>query len=185
MMSDLKDLRQGGMDVTVAQLNVILSAGAERGDIDRTLAILEEYARNNLQPNVDSYGFAFEALGKHLKRRTRKLPEPSLVVDCLSKADMFLTMMEENNVAPNHHVIKEYVELLCIAGEVETATSVVLDSVQTPGLVNSKTLYRVAMANAHQGQIDIARKMEALSAEPMPFLADAIAKRERTHGFTP
>ena len=94
-MKHLKNLRSSGTRVTVASLNVITSAGAERGDIDRTMAMLEEFEHNNIEPNADTFSFCFEAIWKNLDRRTRKVPTEEFIVSCLSEADNLLTMMEE------------------------------------------------------------------------------------------
>jgi hypothetical protein len=175
----LKVLRQKGTHVSVASLNAILSGGAERGDVDRTLFVLEEFSRNDVEPNADSFSFAFEALGKNIARRTRNPASKQMIESYLETADSFLTEMEERGIAPNHHIIREYVELLCLANEVETATSVVKETLANGGLVNNKTIYRVAMAHAAAKNFAIARELTLTASEPLTFLLENIERAER------
>lgn len=159
-------------------MNVITSAGAERGDIDRTMAMLEEFEHNNIEPNADTFSFCFEAIWKNLDRRTRKVPTEEFIVSCLSEADNLLTMMEEKDISPSHHVIRDYVELLCRTSEVETATGLVYEALGNNSFVNNKTLYRTAMANLNIQNIDEARKLANFTSEPLPFLMNAIEAAE-------
>jgi hypothetical protein len=174
----LKDLRQKGRPTSVASLNAVLAGAAERGDIDRTMAILEDFSRNNMKPNDDSFSYALEALGKNLGRRTLTPPTVEMVDSCLAMADSLLSKMEESGISPTHHIIRDYVELLCHANEVETATSVIFEFLTHDGLVNDKSLYRVALANAELKRFDVARELAGCSREPMPFLLDAIERIE-------
>jgi pentatricopeptide repeat protein len=186
-LAALKELRLNGLHVTTAMLNAIMSGAAERGDIDRTLSLLEEFQRNGVAPDADSYSFAMEALGKHLSRRT-KTPAGQRVKDqCLDTASELLTRMEDEGVLPTHHIIRDYVELLCRAGQVGVATDIVLESMELQTtdnedspmpLVTDKTVYRVAMANAKQKNFEVARQVAACSSEPLPFLWRAIEARE-------
>jgi len=157
-----------------------MSGSAERGDIDRTVALMEEYSRNDVKPNADTFSFALEALGKHLYRRTVHKPNQRLMVSVLEKADSLLTRMEEMGIAPTHNIVREYVELLCQTGDVKTATDVVLENLDK-GLVNSKAIYCVAMANAKRMDFEIARKLAVSGSEPLPFLIENIDKEERKH----
>jgi hypothetical protein len=178
-LEHLKVLRQKGTHVSVASLNAILSGGAERGDIDRTLFVLEEFPRNDVEPNADSFSFAFEALGKNIARRTRNPASKHMIESYLETADGFLTEMEERGIAPNHHIIREYVELLCMANEVVTATAVVRETMANGGIVNNKTIYRVAMANVAGKNFDIARDLCLSASEPLPFLLENIERAEQ------
>jgi hypothetical protein len=178
-LEHLKVLRQKGTHVSVASLNAILSGGAERGDVDRTLFVMEEFPRNDVEPNADSFSFAFEALGKNIARRTRNPASKHMIESYLETADGFLTEMEERGIAPNHHIIREYVELLCMANEVVTATAVVRETMANGGIVNNKTIYRVAMANVAGKNFDIARDLCLSASEPLPFLLENIERAEQ------
>lgn len=182
-LEHLKVLRQKGTHVSVASLNAILSGGAERGDVDRTLFVMEEFSRNDVEPNADSFSFAFEALGKNIARRTRNPASKQMIESYLETSDSFLTEMEERGIAPNHHIIREYVELLCLAHEVETATSVVKETLSNGGSVNNKTIYRVAMANVDAKNFAIARELTLTASEPLPFLLQNIERAERREEF--
>jgi pentatricopeptide repeat protein len=165
---------------TVEALNVVMSAYAERGDVDRTLAVLEEFARHGLEPNVDSFSSAMEVLGKELYRRKKNYGQ-KLVDKNIEAAGAILTMMEEQNVEPSSDVIRNYVELLCLAEEVETATDVVMDVLRSDQSrnVNNKTLYRVAIANADMGNFDVARKLASSTSEYIAVLHRNIDSKEQ------
>ena len=178
----LREIRSQGRPISVTALNAILSASAERGDVDRTMALLNDFSRDDVEPNADSYNYAFEALGKRLNRTSRKRsPTADEIALCLDTADYLLGVMEEKGVEPDHRLIRNYVELLCLTQELDTANSVVRGSLEeggTTGLVNNKILYRVAMCNAEAGQFDVAREMASYAMEPMPFLLDKIGRME-------
>jgi hypothetical protein len=140
---------------------------------------MEEFSRNDVEPNADSFSFAFEALGKNIARRTRNPASKQMIESYLETADSFLTELEERGIAPNHHIIREYVELLCLANEVETATSVVKETLANGGLVNNKTIYRVAMANVTAKNFTIARELTLTASEPLPFLLENIERAEQ------
>ena len=114
------------------------------------------------------------------------LVEEELIQRLLRLADNYLTEMEEEwNIEPTQHIIKEYVDLLVLAGDVETATEFVVNLLeqgkhqeqqeQEKGqgvvvqssssslldLVNSKTLYRLSKANARLGNEEMAQYLIA------------------------
>ena len=97
---------------------------------------------------------------RHLPRRVT----PELIQGLLSTADSYLSEMEDDwKIAPTNHVIREYVELLVMAGDVDTANEMVLQALeQQPtgsDLVSSKTLYRLAVANARVGNMTVANQL--------------------------
>lgn len=172
-------LRTNGIGATLSGLNALISASAERGNVYRAFALLEEIPRSNLEADADTYSFAFEALGKSL---FRKLPlttnEPKLIASILEKADSLLTVMESQGLSPTHHIVREYVEVLCLAGKVDVATNVVLDLIASPGSVNSKTAYRVSMANVTAGNFDTARRFAADAGDHTNLILKKIAQEE-------
>jgi hypothetical protein len=172
-------LYQDGAAVSTGQLNCILSAAAERGDLNSMSFIVEEFSNLGLEMNADSYSFALEALGKHLSR-SRKVDDPdeSVVRDCLEKSSGLLSAMEESGVLPSPHIIREYVELLCQADEVETATEVVLDVLNDGGEVNNKTIYKVAMACADAHNFAAARSLANHLCDSLPALLGNIDRKE-------
>ena len=178
-LHQLKELHRGGLHVTTALLNVILSASAERGDLERTHLLLEEFGHFGTPLDADSYSFAMEACGKHLARRTRTVARPALVEQCLDAAVSLLTRMEEQGIAPTHHVIREYVELLCFAGQTETATQVILEAAECDlRLVSNKAVHRVGMANVKRGNYQVARQVANLASEPQLYLLRSIEQGE-------
>jgi len=173
-------------------LNAILSGSAERGDIDRVVSILDEFPRNNLKPDADSFSFAMEALGKNLAKRTLNPPGVDDMAECLEHSSTFLSMMEEAEIAPTHHIIRNYVELLCRTHEVETATDVILEqsskdvdgggeSEGAPSTVDSKAIHCVATSNVRIGNYDAARKVALCrnGQQTLPSLLEWIDSEER------
>lgn len=178
-LEQLKQLRHEGKPFTTPALNVIMSGAAESGDIDRILSLLQEYSRNSIEADSDTFSFCFESLGKNLLRTERNPRTDDHVNACLIAADSFLTMMDEKDIVPNSHIIRNYVELLCQVDQIETATAIVLEASSDLGLVCSKTIYRAAMANAKLRQFDVARKVATcVSGENLPFLLQSIDREE-------
>jgi hypothetical protein len=179
-LDQLHQLRYDGKPVTSAGLNVIMSGAAERGDIDRILSLIQEFERNNVRMDADSFSFCFESLGKNLLRRKHYSNDTDHVRACLIAAESFLTLMEEKDIAPDRHVIRNYVELLCEVGQIETASAVVLEAASEANLVCSKTIYRVAMANAKLRKFDVARQVAACrTGEPLPLVLAGIEREEQ------
>jgi hypothetical protein len=178
-LNELRGLRRAGINVSTGMLNCVLSATAERGDIDRMMATLDEFSRYNLELDSESFSFAMETLGKNLLRRKRKSASEEVTNRCLEAAAVYLNLMEENGIEPTRHIVREYVELLCFVGEVKTATRVVLDFLESGGAVHSKTIYRVAMANAKEGDLNMAKKIARYSVQPLPLLRDTIEQQEK------
>ena len=176
------------MTLTVACMNALLSGAAERGDVNLVLKFWhDDYSRNDLVPNADTLSFVFESLGKNLRRlgqndrggQPRK-PSADAVDASIVAADSFLTRMEDLGIEPTHHIVREYVEMLCLAEQVDTATAIVLESVQEQDIISDKTLYRVAMSNAKIGEFDLARQVASSrpGGEPIHMLDEAIEREE-------
>jgi hypothetical protein len=179
-LDQLHQLRYDGKPVTSAGLNVIMSGAAERGDIDRILSLIQEFERNNVRMDADSFSFCFESLGKNLLRRKHYSNDTDHIRACLIAAESFLTLMDEKDIAPDRHVIRNYVELLCEVGQIETASAVVLEAASEANLVCSKTIYRVAMANAKLRKFDVARQVAACrTGEPLPLVLAGIEREEQ------
>eukprot|EP00977_Amphora_coffeiformis_P015347 scaffold4510_cov183-Amphora_coffeaeformis.AAC.32 len=160
-------------------LNVVLSATAERGDLDQSVSIMNIVEESKLPVNVETFCYAFEVLGKHLSFRSKHIRDPrQLQAYVVGRAMEYLTMMEKRDIALSQHLIREYVEVLCNAGEFQTATQVVLDALEC-GTVSNKTIYRIAIVNAHEGSFETARHLAGRGTEKMPFLLDRIDRIER------
>jgi hypothetical protein len=174
--------RQSESPFPLAAFNVILSALGERGDFDRSTQMMRTVEEAALPVDADTFSFAFEALGKHISfnLRHRRSGQDEGRRYVVSRAMQYLAMMESRQIAPTLHVIREYVELLCWADDIETATQVVMDALNSDGAVSvsNKTLYRVAMGNAHHNKFDRARKLATMGTEDMSFLIDRINKAE-------
>lgn len=168
--------------LSLESLNVIMSSYAERGDTQETMNVLKIMKVHNLKPDGDSYSFAIESLGKDIHRR-KKADDVPWVHKNLEIAASILTMMEEDNIVPSADVVRNYVELLCITNEVSTATSVVNDCLANGqrSSINNIILYRVAMANAEAGNIEMAKELASLTSETIPVLHRKIQSKEQRH----
>lgn len=138
---------------------------------------------NGITPNADSYSFVIEALGRDIKKRL-KTKDHAYMQRNIEVADTILSMMEGEGTTPSTHVIRNYIELLCLAGESETATSVVEDYLSSgdPSVrktVNNITIYRVATENAAQGNFEVARDLASKMTEYVPALDRRITSREQ------
>ena len=151
-----------------------MSCYAERGDVSDVLYLLDTILSNNLQPDVNSYSFAIEVLGKNIHRRP-KYSSPAMVQRNLDHADHILGMMEADGISPSRDLLRNYIELLCHAGEWDTANKVVDDMLAyAPDSVCSKTLSRVAMMNADRDNFQRAKYLAARVMDDIPYLFDRI-----------
>ena len=164
----------------------MLSGASERGDVDGVLMLWSELERCDVVPNADSYSFVFESLGKNLRRHQRfeSYRNPQDHIDsCVALADTYLSKMETQGLSPTQHIVREYIEMLCLVRQVDTASAIVLESLQTgeEHLISDKTIYRVALANAKLQQFDVARRLAGSrrGAEPIEFLLTNIEREER------
>jgi pentatricopeptide repeat protein len=161
--------------LSLESLNVILSCLAERGDTDDAIEVLRIFRDYDIEPNEDSYSFAMEALGKELHRLqvSGKLEyNSSSVHKNIQLAGSLLSEMEDVGLTPSTDVVRNYLELLCLANEVETATAVTEDLLKDSyrNRVNNKAIYRVALANAEAGNFDKAKELAGLTSEVIPSL---------------
>jgi hypothetical protein len=184
--------REGKVSITTAMMNVLLSSAAERGDIDRVLSILHDFDRYGTAFNADTISFGFESLGKNLSRRrkfnrtfvdTTNSATRDHIGACMVVANALLNQMDDYQIETTDHIIRNYVEFLCLAGYVDTATTIVTEAVGRKGLVSSKSIYRVAMMNAKAFKFDIARQVARcdVDSKPMQFLLDSIDREENLH----
>lgn len=161
--------------------NVVMSAYAERGDVNETMRVLNSMKEHGFHANQDSYSFAMEALGKDLHRR-KSTTDRSWVHKNIEIASSILTTMEEDGVPPSADVVRNYVELLCMGGELSTATALIEDCMTNDemlSIVNNKALYRVALANAEAGNFDTAKKLASSTSEAIPILHRKIRSKEQ------
>jgi pentatricopeptide repeat protein len=160
-------------------VNALMSCYAERGDVSDVLFLLKTLRSNKLNPDVNSYSFAVEVLGKNI-HRWGKSSDPAMIQENLDHADSILGMMEADGILPSRDLLRNYVELLCIAGESDTANMVIDDMLSnTPESVCSKALYRIAMVNAERGDFDKARYLASLITDDIPILVKKIRSREQ------
>jgi hypothetical protein len=173
-------LQSNGTPITVSLLNILLAVAAERGNSEYAFSVLtHDFGTHNLEPNADSFCFAIESLGKNALKERHTSHATEVINNILMKAEAILSIMESAGIVPTQHIIKEYTEVLCQTGQLETATEVVFDTYNDLGSVSSKTVYRVAMANARAGRHEIAREIAKYSDLPVPFLTHNIDLEEK------
>jgi hypothetical protein len=182
--------QENKIKISTSIMNVLMSSAAERGDIDRLLSILKDFQRYKVAFDADTISFGFESLGKNLLRR-RKFNSSFLDLSrastrdhidaCMVVANVLLNHMDDNQVKTSDHIIRNYIEFLCMAGHVDTATNIILEAVHEKGLVSTKSLYRVAMANAKLFRFDVARQVATCDPSIAPFtiLMEAIDREEK------
>lgn len=161
--------------------NVVLSSYAERGDVNESRRVLDVMRAYDFKPNQDSYAFAMEALGKDLHRR-KSAKDKSWVHKNIEMAGYLLATMDEEGVMPSAEFVRNYVELLCLSNELGTATELIEDCLSTEemkSIVSNKALYRVALANAEAGHMEVAKKLASLTSEEIPVLRRKIRSKEQ------
>jgi pentatricopeptide repeat protein len=173
--------------LSLETINVVLSSYAERGDPKDTVEILDVMTENDIEPNADSYSFVIEALGRDIKRRL-KTNDQDYIQRNISIANTVLSMMEGKGMAPNTHVIRNYVELLCLGGEIETATSIVEDYLSSTessvrNTVNNITIYRVASEHVTLGNCERAKALAEKMTERVPALHRRIKSKEQREQY--
>jgi pentatricopeptide repeat protein len=166
--------------LSLESLNVVLSSYAERGDPRDAVEILELMAEKDIEPNADSFSFVIEALGRDIKKRL-KTNDHDYIQRNISIANTVLSMMEGKGEAPNTHVIRNYVELLCLGREIETASSIVEDYLSNAdqdvrNTLNNITIYRVASENADVGNFERAKSL----AKQMTEYNSALYRRTKS-----
>lgn len=161
--------------------NIVMSSYAERGDVNEVLRVMQTMRDFDLQPNQDSYAFAMEVLGKDLHRR-KSSNDKSLVHKNIEKASSLLASMEDEEVQPSPDFVRNYVELLCMGNELNTATELIQDCLATDGMrsvISNKTLYRAAIAHADAGNMDMAKELASQTSELIPVLIRKIKSKEQ------
>ena len=169
--------------LSLESINVVLSGYAERGDPRDAVEILELMAENDIDPNADSYSFVIEALGRDIKKRL-KSNDQDYIERNISIANTVLSMMEGKGMPPNTQVIRNYVELLCMGGEIDTASSIVEDYLRSDDLefrniVNNITIYRVVSEHTALGNFERAKALAEQMTEYVPALHRRIKSKEQ------
>jgi hypothetical protein len=176
-------------DVTFSPslMNIILSAHAWHGSPKECLALLDLFHEKEWSPDIDSFTFALEAVGKSSKRivmseSLKKDPgkRKNLLDWHLEIAEYILNQVEEtrdkqgNPIQLNKRFIRNYVEFLCLLDDHKTAGLVAIDFMEQAGrleqIVDNKTLLCIAVAHAKKGDFDLARQFVASFSERLPFV---------------
>ena len=168
----LEERKIKGEPINLASLNLVMTAWAERGDDKQCRALLNQFEDFGLKPCIYSYGCIIESLGKAMACRTYSRNQ--LEARCVRTADEIMGELERWNIAPDRNFVRQYVELLLQFDQVETANEVLDSMLGTKGLVDNRTLYRVATANIKTGNLVKARWYSVRGTESMPFLQSKI-----------
>lgn len=184
MVEPFCNLGEGGTNCTPAMLNAIIAAHAWHGDVPRCMELLEVYRDNGWSPDDEAFSFVLESVGKATQRLNRAghRAKNQLTASYFEAAESILGGMEQtidqdgNPVTPSHHFVRNYVEMLCSLGEVETGGLVATDLLKDKGSpeqrVDNKTLWRLAWAHADLGHYDKAREFAASTSEVLPFMEE-------------
>ena len=152
---------------------------AARGNSAATLSVLETIKSSNLKPNADSYSFVFESYERSLSGRHADEGKMS-IPQILDMVPEILAMMQQDEITPSRDAIRRYVDLLCRIDDAETATTVVRNSLQSsPDSVSSKTLFKVALANARIGELAVAKALADKITDHLPKIYGIIRNREK------
>lgn len=187
----------GTGEFTSTSVSVLMSAYAERGDVDKTLALLNEFKRNDWNPNANTFSFALESVGKATGRlvnnknlRMGQKKREAMIADWMQATDNILNMFEDRqekdaDLEATSHVIRNYVEFLCHADQVETATMLVDDLLERGerSTLDNRVLFRVAVANAEIGNFAAARRLSEATSESLPFIRQKIDQIEQQNLF--
>lgn len=171
-----------GTRISVSSLNVIMSACAELGDVDRAFATWDDFNTYNIEPNADTYSFLLEALAVNMSPLEKQDDAHRMQDDApgrLDAASAILSLMEGNGVKKCQHCIGNYVQLLCNVGRLDAATEFLLDSVEKKELVGNRILCIVAKNNAKAGNFDIARLLASKTTEHFGYLDHRINEIEK------
>jgi hypothetical protein len=176
----LLSISKDGMRLSTAMVNTIVSGWAERGEVEEVQRILRTYfVQGLLTLDADTICFALEVLGKYLRRRERAgQSDEYITTKCLTDADEILTMMEDHKIIPTANIVREYVELLCLGGEVELATQVVRDFRNSNFEVNAKTLYRVASVHMDAGNPSVGMEIAGWDEDVMMHIQELLRREE-------
>lgn len=166
--------RISGCRPTIYSLNVIMSACAEIGDVDRTFSVLyDDFKTYDIEPNEDSFSFALEALAVSKRSGEQDLNH-------LATADKLLDLMEEKELQINHHVFHQYIRVALNSGNVDIATASTLDAINTKGFeVSDRTIVLLVYIHGARGDFDMARKFTELTKDTCTYLHTKIDGWER------
>lgn len=171
-----------GIRMSLASLNIVLSAAAELGDVDRAFAIFDDFSVHGIEPNADTYSFLLESLSlsvcpkRRLNDNERRLKD---IPGRLDAANAMLSIMEENGVKMCQHCIDSYAQLLCHSGLLDAATEFLFDSLERVEIVGNKTLVIIVKMQAQNGNFEVARRLASNTTEPLLYLENRIREMER------
>lgn len=167
-----------GTGITQASLNVLLSAAAELGDVDRAFATFDDFDLHGVEPNSDSFSFLLEALSKSVSPLHQKDDEQRLqdAPSRMDAASAILSLMEESGIKMCQHCNEQYALLLSNVDRLDAATEFLLDSLERGDPVNNRLIISLTNNNALAGNIEIARLLAERTTEHFAHLDNRIDK---------
>lgn len=170
--------------VSLETLNAMMSFFAFRGDVTNVFHILQSMRSHKIKPDINSYSFAMEVLGKHILS-LEKNPTPYQLQTNLDHARDILDDMEKDGILLSRDLLRNYIELLCVTGESAMANLVVDDMIRdSPDVVCSKTLYRLIKESVDNGDFERARTLAALIRDDIPTIWNRIRRQEQRYRRT-
>lgn len=167
--------------VSLETLNAMMSFCAYRGDVANVFYILQSMRSRNINPDIHSYSFAMEVLGKHILTWD-KSPTPYELQENLDLARNILDDMEKDGILLSRDLLRNYIELLCVAGESAMANLVVDDVIRdSPDLVCSKTLYTLIKANVDNGDFERAKMLAGQIRDDIPTIWNMIRREQQRY----
>lgn len=156
----------------------MMSCYAERGDVMKVFDILRTIRLHNLKPDVNSYSFAMEVLGKEINK-SQNSKDTLFVQKKLDDANKILDMMETDGITPSRDLTRNYIKLLCLADELDTAKLVVDDLMKvSPNSVCSMALYQLVKANLDKGDLATSKELASRISDNMPDIQRMIRSYE-------
>jgi len=170
-----------GTKITLSSLNVLLSAAAELGDVDRTFATFDDFDLHEIEPNSDSYSFLLESLTMSVNPQFKKDGEKRKAdaPGRIDAASAILSLMEEKGIPMCHHCTEQYVLLMHYVGRLDAATEFLLDSLERGDPVNNRIIINMSKNNAAAGNIEVARLLATMTSENFDHLNHRIDEIEK------
>lgn len=196
VLASLTSGHGNGFAPTTTIVNVLMSVYAWKGDVRRSLDLLDEALYRDIILDVDTFSFALESAGKSTKRaldnRNKSMDDfkrQSIVDENVKAAETILALFEKavdserKSLEPNQAFVRNYVAFLCLLEQTETASMVVKDFLEQgkssgTRLVDNKTLASVAVQSASDGKFDMARTFLASMSESLPFVEERVNMME-------
>jgi hypothetical protein len=178
----LLSLHDNERRASIEGFNVILASIAFRGEAENSIQFLDDMRFYGVTPNIDSYTYTLEALGRYVARHNhfqQRKRDRNVLQKHIQWADDCITAIESHRLVPSDHFIRAYAAFLSSVGELDTANNVILDSIRSGISVSDQTIYLLATRNIEMNNIFGAKALASLLEDSDPVLARKISDVER------